>query len=78
MLYNVLVFLSFLQSVIGFTLMSSSVMHFKDPVKIRIMTGFVVMLCGISILSYTLFTQGMDSVDSFAILQSDRCHKKGY
>lgn len=68
MLYNVLVFLSFLQSVIGFTLMSSSVMHFKDPVKKRIITGFVVMLCGISILSYTLFTQGMDSVDSFAIL----------
>jgi len=66
-LYIVLVFLSFLQSVIGFTLMSSSVIHFKDPVKKRIMTGFVVMLCGISLLSYTLFTQGIDSVDSFAI-----------
>jgi hypothetical protein len=43
-------------------------MHFKDPVKKRIMTGFFVMLCGISLLSYTLFTRGSDSVDSFAIL----------
>ncbi len=68
MLYNILVVLSFLQSVIGFTLMSSSVMRFKEPVKKRIMVGFVVMLCGISILSYILFTQGMDSVDRFAIL----------
>ena len=68
MQYNVLVFLSFLQSVIGFTLMASSVMHFKEPVKKRIMTGFVVMLLGIILLSYTLFTQGFDAVDRFAIL----------
>lgn len=68
MLYNSLVFLSFLQSVIGFTLMSSSTMHFKEPFKIRILTGLLVMLSGISLLSYTLFTQGIDSVDHFAVL----------
>ena len=67
-MYNALVFLSFLQSVIGFTLLASSVMRFKEPVKKRIATGFVVMLGGISLLSYTLFTQGIHSVDRFAIL----------
>ncbi|MEN1759850.1 GHKL domain-containing protein [Anoxynatronum sibiricum] len=68
MWYRSLVFLSFLQSVIGFTLMASSMMRFKEPVKKRIMSGLVVMIFGISFLSYTLFTQGIDSVDRFAIL----------
>jgi len=68
LLYYILVFLSFLESVIGFTLMSSSAMRFRKPVKKRIITGLFVMLCGISLLSYTLFTQGGDSVDSFAVL----------
>ena len=66
MLYNSLVFLSFLQSVIGFTLMSYSTMVFKEPVKKRIAIGLIVMLIGISLLSYTLFTRGIDSVDRFA------------
>lgn len=68
MIYVVLVFLSFLQSVIGFTLMSSSVMHFKEPVVKRIVIGFLVMLLGIILLSYTLYTRGIDSVNSYAIL----------
>ena len=67
-MYNALVFLSFLQSVIGFTLMSSSVMRFKEPVRRRIAAGLAVMILGISLLSYTLFTRGFDSVDSFAVL----------
>lgn len=67
-LYNGLVFLSFLQSVIGFTLMASSMMQFKEPVKKRMMAGFVAMLGGISLLSYTLFTQGFNSVDRYAVL----------
>lgn len=65
--YNIFVFLSFLQSVIGFTLMSSSAMNFREPVRVRVITGLAVMVCGISLLSYTLFTQGIHSVDSFAI-----------
>jgi len=68
MLYNVLLFISFFQSVIGFTLMSSSLMLFKKPVKRRIITGFTVMLCGICILSYLIFMQGTDFVSSIAIL----------
>ena len=68
MLYKALVVLSFLQSVIGFTLMSSSVIRFREPVKYRMIKGFLVMLAGISLLSYTLFTRGMDSVNSFAVL----------
>jgi hypothetical protein len=67
-MYNALVFLSFLQSVMGFTLMSSSVMRFKEPVKRRIVAGLTVMILVISLLSYTLFTKGFDSVDSFAVL----------
>ena len=65
--YNALVFLSFLQSVIGFTLMSSSVMFFKKPVKKRIVMALAVMIFGISFLSYTLFTRGFDAADNFAI-----------
>ncbi len=68
MLYTVLVFLSFFQSVIGFTLMTSSVMHFKEPVKKRIVTGFAVMLLGIILLSYTVYSQGAGPVERVAIL----------
>ncbi|MBN2287587.1 MAG: GHKL domain-containing protein [Tissierellales bacterium] len=68
MLYNSLVFLSFLQSVIGFTLMSSSVMKFREPVRKRIALGLIVMILGIGLLSYTLYLRGRDSVDNFAIL----------
>lgn len=68
MLYIILAFLSFLQSVIGFTLMSSSVMLFKDPIKKRIIIGLAVMILGICLLSYTLFARGAASVDRFAIL----------
>ena len=68
MVYNIAVFFSFLQSVIGFTLMSSSAMRFREPVKQRVITGFFVMLCGISLLSYQLYTYGIDSVNRFAIV----------
>lgn len=68
MLYNLLIFFSFLQSVMGFTLMASSAMRFREPVKKRIILGLIVMLCGISILCYQLFTHGLNSVDSVAIL----------
>lgn len=68
MFYNLLIFFSFLESVIGFTLMSSSVMRFREPVKKRVITGLFVMLSGIGLLCYQLFTHGFDSMDSFAIL----------
>ena len=68
MLYNISVFISFLQSVFGFTLMSSSVMRFREPVKKRVLLGLFVMIFGISLLSYQLYTQGVDSVNRFAIL----------
>lgn len=65
--YNVLVFLSFFESVIGFALMSSTMMKFKSPVKKHILIGFSVMVLGISLLSYTLFTKGIYSVDEYAV-----------
>ena len=68
MLYYVLAFISFLQSVIGFTLISSSLMWFKEPIKKRIMFGFVVMILGISLLSYFLYIDGAASVERVAIL----------
>lgn len=43
-------------------------MRFREPVKKRVITGLFVMLCGISLLYYQLFTHGIDSVDRFAIL----------
>ena len=68
MLYVFFVFLSFLQSVIGFTLMSSSVMRFREPVKKRIVVGLAIMIAGITLLSYALFARGAGAVDRFAIL----------
>jgi hypothetical protein len=68
MLYIVLVFLSFLQSVIGFTLMSSSVMLFKEPIKRRIAMGLAVMILGIILLSLTLYARGAAPVERVAIL----------
>ena len=68
MVYNISVFFSFLQSVIGFTLLSSSAMCFREPVKKRVITGFFVMLGGISLLSYQLYTHGVDLVNQIAIL----------
>lgn len=68
MLYIVFVFISFLQSVIGFTLMSSSVMRFREPVKTRVVIGLSVMIAGIILLSYVLYARGAGSVDRIAIL----------
>lgn len=68
MTYYILVFTSFLQSVLGFTLISSSVMLFKEPIKKRITIGLVVMISGISLLSFMLYSQEVDSVNRIAIL----------
>ena len=68
MYYASLVFISFLQSVIGFALMSSSMMRFKEPIKKRIIVGLSVMTFGIIGLWHVLFTKGTDSVDHFAII----------
>lgn len=67
MLYAILIFFSFVESVIGFTLMSASTMRFREPVKKRVAAALLVMLIGVSILLYTLFTRGIYSVDGFAI-----------
>ncbi len=67
-LYDILIFLSFLQSVIGFTLMSSTTMRFREPVRKRVLIGIAMMICGIILLCYQLFTNGLYSVDRFAIL----------
>lgn len=66
--YASLIFISFLQSVIGFALMSSALMRFKEPIKKRIVMGLSVMTLGIIYLWYILFTKGTDSVDHFAII----------
>ena len=68
MLYYALAFISFLQSVIGFTLISSSVMLFKEPMKQRVLLGLTVMIFGISLLSYLFYSQGVDSVERIAVL----------
>lgn len=43
-------------------------MSFKEPFKKRITIGLLVMIAGISLLSFMLYTQGIDSVDRIAIL----------
>lgn len=68
MLYYILAFLSFLQSVIGFTLVTSSVMIFKEPIIKRVFIGLSVMFIGIVILSYLLYTREIQILESIAII----------
>lgn len=68
MLYYVLAFISFLQSILGFTLISSSVMLIKVPIRRRIVMGLSVMVLGICLLSYLLYALGAASVERVAVL----------
>ena len=68
MLYYVLAFSSFLQSILGFTLISSSVMLIKVPIRRRIVMGLSVMVLGICLLSYLLYSLGAASVERVAVL----------
>ncbi|GAB6110224.1 hypothetical protein JCM19376_41800 [Fusibacter bizertensis] len=47
---------------------SASTMRFKEPVKKRIILGLTVMLLGIGVLCGVLYTQGIHSADSVAIV----------
>lgn len=67
MLYYVLVFISLLESVIGFTVSSSSVMYFREPVKKRVLSGILLMLLSISIIFYVAVTYGRDSIDQILV-----------
>lgn len=48
--------------------MTASTMRFREPVKKRIVIGFIAMLFGISLLLLTLFTWGINAVDGSAIV----------
>lgn len=68
MFYYLLLFLSLLESVIGFTLISSSVMRFKEPVKKRITAGLGLMLLGISLIVLSVYLFGGEAVQRYAFL----------
>lgn len=67
-MYAFVVFLSFLQSVVGFSLMTSTVMRIKKPIKKHIIRGLTVMMFGITLLLTALIFWGIHSMDSFAIV----------
>jgi len=48
--------------------MSSSVMLFREPIKKRVTSAFVLMIFAMSIFFWALFNLGMESVDGFAIV----------
>lgn len=68
MLYAILGFFSLVESIVGVALMTASTMKFREPVKKRILIGFIMMLFGISLLFLTLFLWGINAVDGSAIL----------
>jgi len=63
-----LVFFSFLEAIIGIALTAASTMRFREPVKKRVLTGLIVMLWGIILLSGALIIWGIHAVDSLAII----------
>ena len=62
-----LVFISFLQSVLGFTLMSSSLMEIKKPLKKRVTIGLAIMILGVTLLCVALILWGDEVVGRYAI-----------
>jgi len=66
-MYEILLFFSFVESVIGATLTSAATMCFRKPVKKRITAGLTVMFLGIISLCGVIFTRGIHAADSVAI-----------
>jgi len=61
-------FFSFLEAIICFALISSSTMRLREPVKKRVIVAIVMMIFTMSIFFYLLYTFGVETVSSFAIV----------
>lgn len=68
MFYAILIFFSFLESIVGFSLMSASVMEFREPVKKRIIVALFFMILSMSVFFYALAVFGAQGVSGFAIV----------
>lgn len=68
MLYFILMFFSFLESIVGFALMSASVMRFREPVKKHITMALIVMILSTSLYFGALLAFGTDAVGNFAMV----------
>jgi len=67
-LYAFLTFISFLEAIICFTLISASTMRLREPVKKRVTVSIVMMTFIMSIFFYLLLIIGVDKVGNFAIV----------
>ncbi|BES64379.1 hypothetical protein SANA_08180 [Gottschalkiaceae bacterium SANA] len=68
MFYAILIFFSFLESIIGFSFMSASIMKFREPVKKRIIVALSFMILSMSVFFYALVAYGSQAVSGFAIV----------
>lgn len=68
MFYAALVFFSFLESIVGFSLMSASVMQFREPVKKRIIVALSFMVLSMSVFFYALAAFGAQAVGGYAVV----------
>lgn len=68
MFYAILIFFSFLESIVGFSFMSASVMKFREPVKKRIIIALSFMVLSVSVFFYALAAYGSQAVSGFAIV----------
>jgi hypothetical protein len=68
MFYAILIFFSFLESIVGFSLISASIMKFREPVKKRIIVALSFMVLSMSVFFYALVAYGSQAVSGFAIV----------
>jgi len=68
MLYFILMFFSFLEAIIGISLMTASVMRFREPVKKHVTIALIVMIILISFFFGAIIKYGVDMVEVFSIM----------
>jgi len=67
-LYPFLIFISFIEAIIGFVLLAASKMKFREPVKKRIIVALFVMVCCALLYLWVFFCLGIGVVERLAIL----------
>ena len=68
MLYYILMFLSFIEAIAGVSLMTASVMRFREPVKKHVTIALILMTILISIFFGAIIKYGVDMVEVFSIM----------
>lgn len=68
MLYFILMFFSFIEAIVGMSLMTASVMRFREPVKKHVTIALILMIILISSFFGAIIIYGVDIIEVFSIM----------